>query len=68
MSNELLEKAAAAGTTIAGGPQAANGTFASATGGSGDHVASENGNGGVLNPEQSARFLDYIVFDVGELV
>jgi len=60
MSNELLEKAAAAGTTIAGGPQAANGTFASATGGSGDHVASENGNGGVLNPEQSARFLDYM--------
>ena len=60
MSNELLEKAAAAGTTIAGGPQSANGTFASATGGSGDHVASENGNGGVLNPEQSARFLDYM--------
>ena len=53
MSNELLEKAAAAGTTVATG-------FGSSAGGSGVHVASENGNGGLLNPEQSARFLDYM--------
>jgi hypothetical protein len=53
MSNETLEKAIAAGTT-------ATGTFASATGGTGVHRASENGNGGLLNPEQSARFLDYM--------
>jgi len=53
MSNETLEKAIASGTT-------ARGTFASTTGGSGVHTASENGNGGLLNPEQSARFLDYM--------
>ena len=53
MSNETLEKAIATGTT-------ATGTFASTTGGSGVHTASENGNGGLLNPEQSARFLDYM--------
>jgi hypothetical protein len=53
MSNELLEKAAAAGTTVSTG-------FGSSTGGTGVHVASENGNGGLLNPEQSARFLDYM--------
>jgi hypothetical protein len=53
MSNETLEKAIAAGTT-------ATGTFASTTGGAGVHTASENGNGGLLNPEQSARFLDYM--------
>ena len=53
MSNETLEKAIAAGTT-------ATATFASTTGGSGVHRASENGNGGLLNPEQSARFLDYM--------
>jgi len=53
MSNETLEKAIATGTT-------ARGTFASTTGGSGVHTASENGNGGLLNPEQSARFLDYM--------
>lgn len=53
MSNETLEKAIAAGTT-------ATGTFASTTGGTGLHTASENGNGGLLNPEQSARFLDYM--------
>ena len=53
MSNELLEKAAEAGTTITN-------TFASTTGGTGVHRASENGNGGLLNPEQSARFLDYM--------
>ena len=53
MSNELLEKTIAAGTT-------ATGSFASATGGTGIHVASEDGNGGLLNPEQSARFLDYM--------
>jgi hypothetical protein len=53
MSNETLEKAIAAGTT-------ATGTFASTTGGTGTHRASEAGNGGLLNPEQSARFLDYM--------
>jgi hypothetical protein len=53
MSNETLEKAVAAGTSVTG-------TFASTTGGTGVHVASENGNGGLLNPEQSARFLDYM--------
>ena len=53
MSNELLEKAIAADTT-------ATATFASATGGEGIHTGSENGNGGLLNPEQSARFLDYM--------
>jgi len=53
MSNELLEKAIATGTT-------ATGTFASTTGGEGIHTGSESGNGGLLNPEQSARFLDYM--------
>jgi len=53
MSNELLEKTIASGTT-------ATGTFASTTGGTGIHRASEDGNGGLLNPEQSARFLDYM--------
>jgi hypothetical protein len=53
MSNETLEKAIATGTT-------ARATFASTTGGTGTHVASEAGNGGLLNPEQSARFLDYM--------
>ena len=53
MSNETLEKAIATGTT-------ARGTFASTTGGTGVHTASEAGNGGLLNPEQSARFLDYM--------
>ena len=53
MSNELLEKAAAAGATVSTG-------FGSTTGGTGVHRASENGNGGLLNPEQSARFLDYM--------
>ena len=53
MSNETLEKVVAAGTQVSTG-------FGSATGGTGVHVASENGNGGLLNPEQSARFLDYM--------
>ena len=53
MSNELLAKAAEAGATVSTG-------FGSTTGGAGVHVASENGNGGLLNPEQSARFLDYL--------
>jgi len=53
MSNETLEKAIAAGTT-------ATATFASTTGASGVHVAGEAGNGGLLNAEQSARFLDYM--------
>jgi len=53
MSNETLEKAVNAGTQVSTG-------FGSTTGGTGVHVASENGNGGLLNPEQSARFLDYM--------
>jgi hypothetical protein len=52
MSNELL-KDIAAGTT-------ATGTFASNTSAGGIHIAAEAGNGGLLNPEQSARFLDYM--------
>jgi hypothetical protein len=54
MSNETLEKTIAAGTT-------ATATFASS--GSivtGVHVGQEAGNGGLLNAEQSARFLDYM--------
>ena len=55
MSNETLEKTIAAGTT-------ATGTFASlGTSAAGTvHVGREAGNGGLLNPEQSARFLDYM--------
>jgi len=54
MSNETLEKAIAAGTT-------ATATFASlGTATTGVHVGREAGNGGLLNPEQSARFLDYM--------
>jgi hypothetical protein len=53
MSNELLAKAAEAGTTLTGGMTGA----ASPT--DGIHVGSE-GKGGLLNPEQSARFLDYM--------
>ena len=52
MSNELLKDIAAGAVATAG--------FASTTGGTGIHTASENGNGGLLNPEQSARFLDYM--------
>ena len=53
MSNELLAKAAEANTTLTGGMTgAANPT-------DGIHVGSE-GKGGLLNPEQSARFLDYM--------
>jgi hypothetical protein len=53
MSNDLL-KTIAAGTT-------ATGTFASSgTDVNGIHTAQEAGNGGLLNPEQSARFLDYM--------
>ena len=55
MSNETLEKAIAAGTT-------ATATFTSlGTSAAGTvHVGREAGNGGLLNPEQSARFLDYM--------
>ena len=53
MSNELLAKAAEIGTTVTTGMTgAANPT-------DGIHVGSE-GKGGLLNPEQSARFLDYM--------
>jgi len=62
MSNELLAKAAEVNTTLAGSMAGA----ADPT--TGIHVGSE-GKGGLLNPEQSARFLDYM-FDatvVGKL-
>jgi len=53
MSNELLAKAVASDTTLT--------TAMTGSGGadSGIHVGSE-GKGGLLNPEQSARFLDYM--------
>ena len=54
MSNETLEKTIAANTVNA------DTSFDSVTGGTGVHRGSENGNGGLLNPEQSARFLDYM--------
>ena len=53
MSNELLEKAVAANTSVTGNMTGA----AVAT--TGVHIGSE-GEGGLLNPEQSARFLDYM--------
>ena len=53
MSNELLAKAAEAGTTVT------TGMTGSANPTDGIHVGSE-GKGGLLNPEQSARFLDYM--------
>jgi len=53
MSNELLEKSVAANTTATGS------MTGSADATTGIHVGSE-GNGGLLNPEQSARFLDYM--------
>ncbi len=53
MSNELLAKAAEAGKTLTGG------MAGSANPTDGIHVGSE-GKGGLLNPEQSARFLDYM--------
>jgi hypothetical protein len=53
MSNELLAKAAADNTTLTGG------MTGSANPTDGIHVGSE-GKGGLLNPEQSARFLDYM--------
>ena len=53
MSNELLEKSVAANTAVTGNMTGA----AVAT--TGVHIGSE-GEGGLLNPEQSARFLDYM--------
>jgi hypothetical protein len=53
MSNEMLEKTIAANTTATG---SMSGSADSTTG---IHVGAE-GNGGLLNPEQSARFLDYM--------
>ena len=53
MSNEMLEKAVAANTTVTAGM---TGTAVANTG---IHIGSE-GEGGLLNPEQSARFLDYM--------
>jgi len=52
MSNETLEKAMAAGTTDTG-------DFSGSLSGSGIHVGATS-KGGLLNPEQSARFLDYM--------
>ena len=48
MSNELLEKSIAANTTATAG-------FASSTGGTGLHVASENGNGGLRSEEHTSE-------------
>jgi hypothetical protein len=53
MSNELLAKAAEANSTLTGS------MAGSADPTDGIHVGSE-GKGGLLNPEQSARFLDYM--------
>jgi len=53
MSNETLEKAVATNTSVT-----ANMT-GSAVANTGVHIGSE-GEGGLLNPEQSARFLDYM--------
>ena len=55
MSNENLEKAIAAGTT-------ATATFAGTTGAANTsiHTGGTSGNAGLLNAEQSARFLDYM--------
>ena len=53
MSNELLAKAAEANSTLTGS------MTGSANPTDGIHVGSE-GKGGLLNPEQSARFLDYM--------
>jgi len=53
MSNELLEKAVAANTAVTGN------MTGSAVATTGVHIGSE-GEGGLLNPEQSARFLDYM--------
>jgi hypothetical protein len=52
MSNELLAKAMATGTTDTG-------DFAGSLSGTGVHIGSTS-KGGLLNPEQSARFLDYM--------
>jgi hypothetical protein len=52
MSNETLEKAMAAGTVDTG-------DFSGSLTGSGIHVGATS-KGGLLNPEQSARFLDYM--------
>jgi len=62
MSNELLAKAAEADTTLTGS------MVGSADPSDGIHVGSE-GKGGLLNPQQTERFLDYL-FDatvVGKL-
>jgi hypothetical protein len=53
MSNELLAKTIASDTVATAG-------FASNTSAGGIHIAAESGNGGLLNAEQSARFLDYM--------
>ena len=53
MSNELLEKAVASNTHVTGNMSG------SAVATTGVHIGSE-GEGGLLNPEQSARFLDYM--------
>ena len=57
MSNETLGKAIAAGTTATASMSPLSAT---ASGPQGVHTAGEAGNGGLLNAEQSARFLDYM--------
>ena len=57
MSNELLAKTIAAGTTATGTFTSIADTGSNVTG---VHQGSEAGNGGLLNAEQSARFLDYM--------
>jgi HK97 family phage major capsid protein len=52
MSNDLLKDIAAGTTATASMSGSADST-------TGIHIGSE-GNGGLLNPEQSARFLDYM--------
>ena len=52
MSNEILEKTIAAGTVDTG-------DFSGSLSGTGIHVGATS-KGGLLNPEQSARFLDYM--------
>ena len=52
MSNETLEKAMASGTVDTG-------DFSGSITGSGIHIGATS-KGGLLNPEQSARFLDYM--------
>jgi len=53
MSNETLQKAVGTGPVIST-------EFASEGSLTGDHIGSDASGGGLLNPEQSSRFLDYM--------